>query len=877
MLFPAESIAVAQPPSTAIISGLVVDARSGLPIAAAHVHVSGPQTADTTTDSNGTFVLSNLVAGTYRVSVDDALFQAVASDDILVVPGGQKNLTIALSAAGGVAAPHTIGRVSTSSSSALAKSSIISKDVQPEQIQQLGYFRAADLIRTLPQVNRSSNSETSAPGDSYAFDIRGIGMLETTTLFDGHPLGYGVPGGYNFQVSPTFGLRNIQVAYGSGGSDLSGVDAIGGVIDMQTVEPTRTPQATLTQGFGTFQKLATTFVGTGTTPNGRTGYALALGLQTIDGPYHQNQYQPGAAFDQSAPVGSPVYNLGSYKLDTAVDNRALVAKVRQQIGGDARLTHLSATVFDTHYHIDKTGNGDLDYLPYDVALQNGQSLLSNYSPPAPADISPMNPSCPAGTFLATNANGSPNGFGPDGNPDGGTPCQTPRQYAKFNTGLQGVGPASQDFTVSDYHLGFDTLIGNHQIAADVFTNRYATTNDRRNSLPFNAVTGDAGSWSTIQVSTTGAQAVDNVAGAKNDVGFGTLWFNNAYLFQNRGVQQPSPIDHNTSFFFRDVYHPVAEFRLFLDVNYKFASITNAWYLDPRIAAVISPTRNDAIRLAYGLASSQPQATYTYLPISVGAFDANLSCGNFNPIGSGLNPSAHPERGTDLEASFGHRFRQDSQIQATFYSENVFNKLQSALVPLSATGTTFIDPATLATFQKKFVAQCGAAVDPLSSLALVTNINLGHLAARGFDISGRARASKRFYLDYDYSESTVESVGATTRNIPPGQLANVPLHKASLAADQTLPFGLDVRLTGYFVSVNNPKNAPGYAYADLALGMPFGHGTFDVALTNVFSSHAGAFGYINHGIPGPDGSPQELFLLPYRSLYVSYAQKIGGRP
>ncbi len=133
------------------------------------------------------------------------------------------------------------------------------------------------------------------------------------------------------------------------------------------------------------------------------------------------------------------------------------ASVNSRTGLDRRCgyapdpaSRLTFTALLSTYFEDKSGNGDGDYLGYAPALAFGDQLLARYKPSA----FPQLAACPTGTFVATNANGQPNGFGPNGKPDGGLTCQTPQQYAAFNTGYDGAGPATQRFDFADQHVAY---------------------------------------------------------------------------------------------------------------------------------------------------------------------------------------------------------------------------------------------------------------------------------------------------------------------------------------------------------------------------------------------------------------------------------------
>ncbi len=74
---------------------------------------------------------------------------------------------------------------------------------------------------------------------------------------------------------------------------LLGINAIGGVVNFQTLDPTPTTQVSVMQGYGTFERLATNVIASGT--NGKLGYVVADGVSGLDGPFRNASfYQVGA-------------------------------------------------------------------------------------------------------------------------------------------------------------------------------------------------------------------------------------------------------------------------------------------------------------------------------------------------------------------------------------------------------------------------------------------------------------------------------------------------------------------------------------------------------------------------------------------------------
>ncbi len=637
-LFMPATGAFAQTADTGTVSGIVVDASSGLPLNGANVSSVGQSVQRTTTDGSGRFSVTDLPLGVYQLRVTLAGYQTTLSDSFTVLKGSSPTVTLSITREReGNTSLREIGRTSVRAAESLQKSSVIYKDASAESIEREGFYRVGDYLRSLPQVNLSAatgGSDTPSAGDDLYIDIRGIGGLETVALVDGHPLGFGINRGknlgYNFEVSPTFALRNVQVNYGSGNSGLIAYSSVGGVVDMQTLEPTPNFRANISQGFGTFDKYVTTANVTGPISS-RLGFAVAAGSQFIDGPYKNlNIFQPGAAFDPTAPVGSPVYNLGIYKDDSAVVNRGDFLKLKYAFGNPQKLAHVTASALSAYYFDDKTGNGDQDFLPFDTALAIGNSGLAAYAPPMTAPTGPFSPSnppaCGAGTFLGTNANASAYGFGPDGMPDGGKSCLTPQQYAGYVSGFQGAGTTFQTFTINDYHLKYEQPYGATNFTADAYTNRFYQLYDRTFQLPFVQAPGDNAFYLSPSVNTTGVSFSDELPGRNNDIGIGYSYNNYAYLFKSNGNVVPSPIVDDSNIFFQDVFHPEhGHFSAYLNAAEKTSTITHTTLFDPRLAIVYNATKNDVIRVAAGAATVQPYATYIdlpYSPIALGALNGD---------------------------------------------------------------------------------------------------------------------------------------------------------------------------------------------------------------------------------------------------------------
>lgn len=900
------SQAVARSTTSAEIDGRVVDAQTGLALADATVAVVGrPHAPVATTDRQGTFRLFGLAPGIYAVRVAHNGYQAGDADAITLNASTTALVTLSLQAAPSGSRLTTIGTSSTTLGRTLQKVSTTYRSLDTQVLSESGTYRAGDALRGLPGVNNGITGDTAALGDDLQLDFRGIGTLETLATLDGHPIAYGVPGGYNYQLSPIAGVRDINVVYGSS-SNLAGYSAIGGSIDFQTLEPTPDLRVNLAQGYGQFSKASTQVAVTGT--QGRFGYAAGYGIGSLDGPLKNDyQYQPGAAFDQSAVVpgaGAAVRDLGVYKDDSLAVLRSGMAKLRYALSLTSDLTFTSLV---SSYWTDKTGNGDGDFTTYPLALAQGQADLAGYTP---ANFSSL-AKCPAGTFVATNSNGQPNGFGPPpkrsapgtlGAPDGGITCQSPAQYAQFNTGYFGAGTAWQTLNFGDDHLGFRSTPRNEIIRADIFTNRYLNNVSRQDALPFTTVPGDSSQafYASTNVGETGATVSDTLVSRNNDIGLGYTYLNTAYdlsfVTPANGTSRGTPVVTESGFVVHDIYHP-QDSRLtgYFDGTLKRSTATHTSNVDPRASLVYAVSGRDVVRVSAGATTTQPsgdelgQPFVPSLPGGAGG-GAGINCAA-NSIGNAPSSVLKPERGVDAEVGAGHRFADDSQIQLTLYNDNIYSKLFSTSIPLAASGTGFISPAFLAQATAAIAARCGGTANALATEEVTGTFNVGRERARGAMLTGRQRLARKTFIDYDWTlDSTalisapVQLLHANVTLVPGAQLAHLPLHTFVGALDQTIGRSVNVRYTVHAFSAGNTKSLPAYNYSDLRASTPVGPGLFTVTLTNVFNQWGNIAGLRGVGVPlalnayatpanyAPyiGNAATEQFGLPYRTIFFNYS-------
>ena len=254
------------------ISGRVLDAQGGLPVPNALIELerNGTQVATTHTDANGAFTFQDEPPGIYSFLISSIGYQSTRAPDI-VVTSDEPHVsfqTAIFRATGGLQTIY----VASAGRNALQTTTTINEHIDTSLLQTEDYQRLGDLLTSVPGVTTSTSSSA---GDDMSLSIRGFDPTETATLLDGHPIGpIGAFGqGYNYNVSPFWGLSSTDVIFGSGATGLFGATTIAGAVDFQTINPTPQNEASITQAVGSDEKFMTGLMATGT--DGRFGYAVA--------------------------------------------------------------------------------------------------------------------------------------------------------------------------------------------------------------------------------------------------------------------------------------------------------------------------------------------------------------------------------------------------------------------------------------------------------------------------------------------------------------------------------------------------------------------------------------------------------------------------
>ena len=839
---------------------VVTDASTKVSLDGAAISVDGrPVYADAL--GHGMYTIHGISNGRHRLDIARRGYRTVSI--IVDVPGSR---TIALYLQNSSTELQTIASVHSTELSGGDRGTVLNTTIGNVDLDRTATFRLADALLNLPEISASaitasatntapSTGQTttpllSGPGSYVQMSVRGFGTIESPALIDGHPIAEGVDLGFDFQDAPTFGLGSVFVGYGTDAASLFGVGGAG-AIDMRTLSPTLHPSFDVLQGAGSYGRLATALKTTGTTADGRFGWAFAYGVEGTGGPLSGNYYAPTASIDPSNPADT---RAATYAFSDDTNRRNLLGKLRFVLGNG---TTLVLKGFDATAWADGTGdNSDGIYKPLQVATAQGSQLLAAKSPNDP---------CPAGAFTAYSQLVDPNSGAPLPQ---SVPCQTPQQYGVFNQGFQGAGPHYVAERTSDYSATLSTTYQSLAVNLDLFTNSYLWNYNRDGALPYSNPQYPFGamilpylSVNQLVVNSGGTLTVDKPLG-DHDPYISVRMMTNTNLFSAGPGTATAPIVGSSSTAFGD-HWTIADGRTELDASGAFttndATRDGSWF-DPHLSVSQILTSRDRVRFSAGASTVAPAALWLdspFTPTDYGTFQSSIDCSGPNSVGSVPSNALLPERIADQEMTVTHEWGGGAFTTVDLYNAWLSNKIYAAAVPVSQLPAGTIPDSELAPYQNALVASCGNA----STLAATGNFNIGSVHAKGADLMGRIPVPHVRRLGFDYSYSLESSMLSSVTSpwflpynltfIPGSQLPGVPLRKYSLDLDYAQPNGIDATLRRYWLSANNPSNLPAYGFSELAIGVPVAQRLrAHVTIENVFNEEAGGYALSGMGIPMP---------------------------
>jgi outer membrane receptor protein involved in Fe transport len=279
----------APPPAVASLSGTITD-TSGKTIAGVDVTLSGPATARTSTQADGTFSFPSIVPGVYRLVARKGSYDTIERTDVIVVAGTSAKVSIAMAPVS-FTTLRTIGSVSTNAPGTVSinTSSAAIDVISNATLQQQDVHQVNQILNEIPGVvsTFSANSTNISGGiisTTMTPQIRGALPYETESLIDGHPVSVGYSGSFTPLFINPNQLQSVEVVKGPGAQPVDINYAVGGSINYVTLQPTPKTHYAFDIDQDSYGGTSFNAKTTGTTLGGRLGFAFAYGIDGTPGP-----------------------------------------------------------------------------------------------------------------------------------------------------------------------------------------------------------------------------------------------------------------------------------------------------------------------------------------------------------------------------------------------------------------------------------------------------------------------------------------------------------------------------------------------------------------------------------------------------------------
>ncbi|HLY03523.1 MAG TPA: TonB-dependent receptor [Candidatus Cybelea sp.] len=915
-------LAVAVPAAAAggtTISGRILDTQGGLPVPNATVELerNGTRAATGRTDAGGNFRIPDQPPGTYAVFIRAAGYQTTRIAPDLLVSAELSEVSFQTAVARQLQGLKQIGYVTTSRT-ALQTTTTINTHVDASVIQSENYQRLADVLTTVPGVITSTSSSV---GDDMTLSIRGYDSTETATLLDGHPIGpIGAFGnGYNYNVSPFWGLSGADVIFGSGATGLFGATTIAGAVNFQTINPTQQNHVSVTQGVGSNNKAMTGLLGTGTI--GKLGYAIAWGSQGTTGNFPGGFIQQtallqtsvvnpgiGPPFRPSSKASPPppdltdanAYNLVNYyPVSGGYVQRNFVGKLVYDFSPK---TTLQFTTYSAQDWSNSTGEGDNDYETFPYVLYGAQQTLASIE----ATKKGLN------TILV---NGKPESCHDSiavliDNPQGYT-CMTPAQYAVNFYGPFG-GSIDRWRTLGDvdYDARATQQLGSGLITLEGFDDNYNYNEQKGPGVAIGPY-GPGPNYLDLY-GNRGYLLSDDFAMSKNDFGFGYSWLHQANTNGSFPYSLANGTTYNTfgtnpplylataSYFVRDTWTPNDNFSAFGSFWIQRSLDTSSTHFDPRVSLVYRPDSADVIRFTGGRSYSEPDPSLLAFappvygaPSSINCPPATSGTGALVSIASVANPTLQPETAGDLELAYGHRFNSTTNVQA-----DVYQSLESQAL---LNGNVSIVGFPGITVPKDYIDKALARLDScpglhptIHNLAFMTTYNAASARYRGIVLSATTGITRNVSFNASFDIQSAAYLGvpqdiliANTGLIDGGQIYGVPLRQGTAGLAYQDNAGYGARIDATYIGGDNSWNRNPFWFSNASISKTNGQLSVNMGVYNLFNSVAQHYGYIGYGVYQPQNyyglaaqggatsgieQSSEQYGLPFRSYYLTV--KVG---
>ena len=236
-------LALFQPQAQVIVAGTVVDATGGtVPEATVQLEIGGVVVLQSLTSSDGQFSFLTLPTDRVRLIVTAPGFAPRMVD----VGPGAAQLTIELEPAPFFDAVQV---TSSRGKEPQADPTVAASVLGSTEILSAPAAAVDDILKVVPGFTLFPSSRVANP-TTQTMMMRGLGgsgVSRSLVLADGVPLNDAFGGWVYWDKVPHAAIDRVEIVRG-GGSDLYGADAVGGVVQILTIEPSKPMGRILIEG-----------------------------------------------------------------------------------------------------------------------------------------------------------------------------------------------------------------------------------------------------------------------------------------------------------------------------------------------------------------------------------------------------------------------------------------------------------------------------------------------------------------------------------------------------------------------------------------------------------------------------------------------------
>ncbi|MBN2414985.1 TonB-dependent receptor [bacterium] len=300
----------AQQTVTGRITGIVTDRETGKPLAGCNVVVESTVLGGAA-DSGGRFTISRLRPGTYAVTAMMIGYRNETKRDVRVTGGGSTEIAFALK-------PTTLEMPTMVVTASKRQQSIEDTPVSVDVVNREAI--ESRNVTTLDEVLTNTAGVGIIDGQ---LDIRGSTGFNWSAgsrvlfMVDGHPMISGETGGISWDAIPVEQIEAVEVVKGAG-SALYGSNAMAGMVNVITRDPSDTPVTRFRVSLGYFDEPAypewrwTDRFLTTQIADGAVNLGTALSAQSIDLSHSRKAGPVGLLVNVGRKVSDGYHQNGDY-------------------------------------------------------------------------------------------------------------------------------------------------------------------------------------------------------------------------------------------------------------------------------------------------------------------------------------------------------------------------------------------------------------------------------------------------------------------------------------------------------------------------------------------------------------------------------------